>query len=1272
MGCSPSHGGIIHSIAKNAANPLKRNKAILPPSQDNSGFAIPLLGRNSSCYDPDGESNAGIVRQKDHLQEKDQKPYHQDRSVSNIHNGPNKNVSLPEDHRKEETPTNLDKAMASLSSQKFTTERIPVRKHSSTGSEQEPGCGLQQESNPRKGKKSKSQRILKQGRRAKAREKQIAFCETEKKVDFPELLVKAHQNAYAYLNPNLSKYEAIIFMTNQATQTQLFMQQMISFMALRFDEINQRLEEIADDGEIFLKEVGDNLAWPLGKGDPTEQPDLLQQLLQYTVNKMQTLNGTVASLTSNALQETCSYLQSAATNLQEKLKVKELFDERLLRTITLLEAASVGSPQSHPNDRTLYSEDSGIGGDNESIKECRSPDKLGRQRSCDSSGQISLGGNQEIASQREQIAKTMTGDLAAEMNCKDVFDPRTNKKENMKCSSTAQSGNSTVPRHSSLADSLSMNSLDSSTTLEQDSINDLGSTDSTASDDSYDEGEDNRSLSVTLPQRPLTSPAGTSAYKHSSKWLENPENELMTLKIKEAISEKIKFVPGKSSNNVWTREEGAKSDLRRPSTATGSNRGSSTHRRSRSAESLRSQSEDPTLLELQRTQKELSKKLDKLYMCNGNKNKETQQNTNVKSFVHKKDSHSLNSSTNKLKACLDKSFHILPSQDRRYDHNIASDLKHNKSIALGTTLSTPNVKREEKWTLAERKLESVNVSPRQSVRKLIETFSPLEDSINHTNVKSLGPLRCIRKFGVPVLPPTMLAFRGLEPLNHKHHILPIGDGNTANINTFPSKLITTLPSAVSPDMTTIYTNEEGTEDFEYLPPPPMEILMDDSFNLLRSDEHERRTEATSPEQSLLSARSESCTMRKTATSQKIKASLNAIDLLPSKNSTGGYMSVDTSFRKQEQPSTLRKYSLESDHQLASCRERERGFEIQRKHEIEQAAHLYKQSHKIIPLQNPSEVTKSSNDGEIKEPCIDVLSLLKQKQGSSPSQRRNEKFPAAIRRISPTRVTAPSPPSEKRLTSPPANRAMIQTHSRVQTSPPPLQKKASSTGNPKVPSPPAQRKLPSPPSQRKLPSPPQIRRQPSPPSQRRLPSPPSSRREPSPPLHCTSSPPVSPSFPHKGLRRSSNEQQPSSKMIGNAQSIFCPSSSSLFEAKSPSPPGTSSTEVVSSQVTAPVLRNSFSSRQYGDQQRRFAMSAANPQPFVRRCFSDRRPRVQLRLPVSTSDSATSDPALQPAGAEESARKDSEHWNSQCLAELKVTSQAASHPELCVVGLGFQKD
>ncbi|CAB1436499.1 unnamed protein product [Pleuronectes platessa] len=70
----------------------------------------------------------------------------------------------------------------------------------------------------------------------------------QKKVDFPPPMVRAHQAAYAFMNQNISKYETLLGLLDQAAQTQLSLQPMISALMLRFEEINQALEEMLRRG----------------------------------------------------------------------------------------------------------------------------------------------------------------------------------------------------------------------------------------------------------------------------------------------------------------------------------------------------------------------------------------------------------------------------------------------------------------------------------------------------------------------------------------------------------------------------------------------------------------------------------------------------------------------------------------------------------------------------------------------------------------------------------------------------------------------------------------------------------------------------------------------------------------------------------------------------------------------------------------------------------------------------------------------------------------
>ncbi|NWU36137.1 PCARE regulator, partial [Hylia prasina] len=1277
MGCTPSHS---ETAARSGLKALNKSKSILPIDSRDKG--IPLLVKGSSCYNTD---DYGIQR-RDYLEEEEED------GLSDLDKNDNLQLSSKahsdsqisrENKRIERTATDAEVIMSELiESQKHITESIEIRKQTSCESEASAFVwDDKNESNakqiPKKGKKKKAHKLPKQGQPNKNKEKSIlALCETEKKVDFPELLVKAHQSVYAYLHPNLSKYETILHMANQATQTQLFLQQMISFLVLRFDEINQLLEEIANDGENLLKDVGGNLAWPAEKDDLKEHPDLLQQLLQYTVNKMQLVSGMLASLTSSALQETCSYLQSAASNLEGKLKAKQSFDEHLLRTVKLLEASTVGPSQSHGDDRTLCSEDSGIGVDNESLKEFSAFSQHGGQPS-DSCA------HRHPSRKHARTVEHVNGGIvsvgtaashgcALERHFKDV-----QSRDTTSCQGGVAEGTSTMPQYASLSKTHSYNSLQSDPTQEGEHFKICESTDFPSDEDEDDdeeestpgEDDDNTSLSEMgkdALQRSLSSPALTdNIQRQSIKRTENADTEEIILKMKDAISEKIKFVPAKSRHKEWIEDESGRAVLaKRPNTATGRQRRFGKQRRSRSEESLRSQAEDPTLLELQRTQKELSKRLEMLYGKDIANNLELWKS---RTAPYLQDEQITSRSSCKLKVGLSKNFSILPNHDKVplfiSDQNPVPPLNEKRARKPVrppvTTQETSGGKENE--SPGAQMLSGSSCTPRQSVKKLIETFSPADDLTKATSLRSLGPIKCIRKFGLPIIPPTTPFQRGLAPLNLKHRISPVEDTNTNEVSSsFPNAFLPAPPAELSKKD----TKEETDEDTENLPPPPPEMLMDTSSENLSEPEETARIEGNSSEDAKKTTKPELHAAKRSQVSPKMKASLQSIDLLPSKNISGPSAVTSKGLRNARSgDEKLHRYSLELNPTNVRIPSREEILTTQRK----EAADLYKQTHKIIPLQNPSGISDPhSNISESKGSNPPAPSVSCQKHGSPNLLRSNEKGSLFTRRVSPTR-TPPSSPTEKWLFSPPVHhRHSLQALSNTQLSSPTMQKKPSPPSSPRMPSPPLQKKLPSPPPQRKPLSPPVGYKQSSPAAQRLAGSLTA--------FPTTPSPPASPSRSYKGPRAgldTGDEHQLSSSKRSNVRSIFCPATSSLFEARPPVVSSKCPAEVISQPEAAPHFqKSSLPFRQPRDQTRKLSLSTSNPQPFVRRSFSDHRPGVQPHLPAPLT--AGSEPTLNQASLEKSSRKADDSWNSSGIPETKESNRSASHPELYVVGQGLQRD
>ena len=223
-----------------------------------------------------------------------------------------------------------------------------------------------------KGKKNKG--------KSRTTEKQRMPSILQKKVDFPPPMARAHQAAYAFLNQNISKYETLLGLLDQAAQTQFSLQPMISAVMLQFEEINQALEEMAEEGELMWKEHGDYMAMPSGMmtppvmsvkpgsdaaNSPDPPPNLLQQLLHHSTEKIRRVGGSVQAMGDTTLDQAVEYFSSVSKLMVEKLQTKQDAEQRLTHVLAQVEVAAMG--KSHPEDSTLHSEDSGIEGENESL-----------------------------------------------------------------------------------------------------------------------------------------------------------------------------------------------------------------------------------------------------------------------------------------------------------------------------------------------------------------------------------------------------------------------------------------------------------------------------------------------------------------------------------------------------------------------------------------------------------------------------------------------------------------------------------------------------------------------------------------------------------------------------------------------------------------------------------------------------------------------------------------------------------------------------------------
>ncbi|XP_078145898.1 uncharacterized protein pcare2 [Centroberyx gerrardi] len=265
---------------------------------------------------------------------------------------------------------------------------------------QEIGSEVMQVDTMKKLEKRKKNKGLEKRRRT---EKQRKSSIIQTKVDLPPHMVRAHQAAYAYLNPNISKYETLLGLLDQAAQTQLSLQPMMSAVVLRFEEINQALEEMAEEGELMLKEHGEYMAWPSGMTGPSVMsakprsdktnpldppPDLLQQLLQHSTEKMRLVGGSVQGLGDSTLEEAVEYFASLSKLLARRLQAKQAAEQRLVQVLARVEEAAM--KKSNPEDSALHSEDSGIGGENESLT---GSERHRRHRGSAGSGSCGSGGN---------------------------------------------------------------------------------------------------------------------------------------------------------------------------------------------------------------------------------------------------------------------------------------------------------------------------------------------------------------------------------------------------------------------------------------------------------------------------------------------------------------------------------------------------------------------------------------------------------------------------------------------------------------------------------------------------------------------------------------------------------------------------------------------------------------------------------------------------------------------------------------------------------------
>lgn len=1092
MGCSPSRGNNFNG----AQGPFSKGKTLLPGTKGTSedGQSDDGGSVSSGGGETDGE-------------------YFEKRKVGEKRlDGNAISVPLVNKHPEGE-PGPATITSGRLDTQEITTHLSSQRKEKHIEKENE------KKFEKRGARNSKSQKNAKPSKRKDKARKSA----TEKKVDFPEQLVKAHQAAYGYLNPGIDKYELLLGLLDHAAQTHIYLQPMVTFMVLRYAEFNQGLEEIVEEGEKLLKDHGVYLAWPCNTKDissfsklsTTEPPpDLLQQLLQYTVQRMHLVGQSMKGIGDIALEDAVDYFSSVSEVLEDKLKEKRAAEARLMQLLTRIEVASLRRPG--PEDSTLFSEDSGIGVESES-----------------------LAGSDRQHHRRESCESTESSHTV-------IYSP-----EN---STPIHQVSSKCQLNQKLTDSSSVTSIDSTCTFTGKVFRDTESLLGSASLD-YGEGEEEGNSEGNeeehnegkMRMRSTSSPPDPGHQTQTTKWIEKPQNVEMTLKIKDAISERIHFVssqhsgekikPGISKNNdqQWI-EEGEKSP-KRPQTATNQVHNKKTRvtkqRRSRSTESLRSKADDPTLRELERAQKELSKRLEKMGKVR------TEQNVKREISKQRKSSQPrpLNAtSSNSQRKELSENIVTRNKEEEKEKKKI---YKTAKGAMKATSIVSPPPSPQQLLLLCPRG---------NSVKKLIDTFSQgMEESKQfHESSKGLGPLKGVRKYGIPVIP----------GLLSEDTFSCIKKDNMNN-----QRESTTLEN-------------QNDIDLDSLPPPPLEVLMDNSFENVEMPKTDEK----------INVRGQSTLPKTVGISQRLRTSMQSLTVLPSRGSVRKTLhSISPARNIGLQSSGAAKNSQVASTSNADLKE-------------EEAASLYKQARKIIHL-------RYSSNSPTEKPASDNDNIQQLTQSSIERNQKDKTIPETVPSSATAGNQSPNTPASSRTRMLPSTPVV---HRRL-------------------PSPPVFKKQPIPsssssPLNRKLPTPP-------PASQQALPTNLTTQDATSSCISGVTYPfkaPSPPASPKVQRRSRDNNEDSGSRVFSNAHSVFCPASPSLFEAQPflvPKPPQAWTSSGCS------ILPHPWG--EHGS----LPKSVRGPQPFIRRSQSDRRPSLSLppRVPVvSIAQSCGSEPAISTQG------------------------------------------
>ncbi|XP_061415265.1 photoreceptor cilium actin regulator [Lethenteron reissneri] len=597
--------------------------------------------------------------------------------------------------------------------------------------------------------------------------------EERSKIDFPDGMVEAHKAVYEYLNRTLHDYDDMMNSADQIVETQQSLQQMISFLFFKCEEINSTMQSAVLTGEALLKSLKFGLSTQCS--DKMEGLDLPQQVLRYSVNKLQGIGDSTNSTTSGALNLIVGYMKSAHEKLQEKMIAKMRLDSSVAATMAHLALHAVGAAPSPSADEraTALSDDSGIAADYESLSEMSTDSPSGTHacarrdgRRCES--RPPGNGHTFVCNAVCQLEGTeppgnrsMSHHCALEKQFKDVFYPPQIPMfaESRDTESAAVGRTAIAPLDRGMAEQGRTSFLRSLDAL-ADEIVDEAHVEVGVLDATWDrKREDERQ--IDFAKQHVMQIVGNSS-----------EMDELVLKLKEAISSRILFMSPGPPDPEWSEEEGGKLQSgNRPKTAQGSPSKGANRRRSRSADSLANQQEDVTLRELHRVQKSIAKCLETTFQtAKQSVLMDKQRRPKISSAAQGSQPRS-----SRIKTSLDKGFSVLPShgvlkgnKNEQPKSNKVSSLKKSGPLKAIIPHAQPSLPEE-------------NNEPHIPLSRVVPVITPKTNSSRIPVMPSYSSTSCIpfkpKLFNaVGVLPPLPTRYRLLKSVVCPDSLMNIDDG----------------------------------------------------------------------------------------------------------------------------------------------------------------------------------------------------------------------------------------------------------------------------------------------------------------------------------------------------------------------------------------------------------------------------------------------------------------------------------------------------------------